>query len=247
MGGSSGTQTTTTNSQPWKPQQPLIKYGMKQAKDLYKQPGPEYYPNSTVAGFAPEQEQAFTQGAARATNGNATMKMGESYTQDVLGGKYLNNPYNDQVYNSIAQKVMPSVNSMFSAGGRYGSQAHQGNMVNQLTSAYAPYASQNYQQGLDRMGQAANASQMFGNEDYRNLAALESIGKQRQDLSQKETDDAVSRWNYGRDLPGNKLSQFMGFVGGNYGNRTTSAVPYNRPSMFSQIAGGGLGLLGLLG
>jgi hypothetical protein len=247
MGGSTGTATSKTTAQPWDKQIPYIEQGMSEAKKIYNTPGPEYYTGNTVAGFAPEQEQAFSRGTQRATQGNQTMNMAEGFTQDVLGGKYLNDPYNDQVFNNIQSKVMPSVNSNFSSAGRYGSGMHADTATRALTESYAPYASQQRQQGLDRMGQASNAASMFAQNDYRDLAALEAIGGQRQGLAQNEIDDAVSRWNYNRDLPANKLGQYMGFIGGNYGGTTTSAQPYYKPSMFSQILGGGLGLAGLLG
>lgn len=86
MGGSSGNNKTTTtqNSEPWSSQIPYLEYGMREAKNLYRMNGPDYYSGNTVAGFSPEQEQAFKIGRERALNGNETVNMAEKYILIVL-------------------------------------------------------------------------------------------------------------------------------------------------------------------
>ncbi len=250
MGGSSNdTQKTTSNqvSEPWKEQIPFLKYGMNEAARLYQQQGPQYYPGSTVAPFSAEQNQAFGLGTQRALGGNQSMRMAEGFGQDVMSGKYLNNPYNDQVFDNIKSQVMPAVNANFMGSGRYGSGLHGDTMTRALTESYAPFASQNWNMGLDRMGQAANMAPIFAANDYTDLAALESIGQQKQQLGQSELNDAAARWDYYQQLPYNKLGQYLNNIGGNYGGTVvgTTRTPTNQPSMFQQAAGAGLGLLGL--
>lgn len=248
--GSSGssTQKTTQTSSPWSPQIPYLKYGMSEAQRLYRQDGPTYYPGSTVAGFSPEQQQAFQLGSQRALNGNASMRQAQNWSQDVMSGKYLNSdPYSDQVFQNVQSKVMPAMNSQFMGSGRYGSDLHADTTTRALTEAYSPYASQNYQQGLDRMGQAASMAPIFAANDYQDLAALEAIGKQRQTLGQNELNDAIARWQYYQQLPYDKLGQYLNNIGGNYGGTVVGTTQTPQPSMFQQIAGGGLGLLGTLG
>lgn len=93
------------------------------------------------------------------------------YTNDVLSGKYLNsNPYQDSVFQNVQQKVMPAVNSQFMGSGRYGSNLHADTATRALTESYAPYASQQYQSGLDRMGQAAGMSDAMYNNAYGRMA-----------------------------------------------------------------------------
>lgn len=93
------------------------------------------------------------------------------YTNDVLSGKYLNSdPYSDSVFQNIQQKVTPAVNSQFMGSGRYGSNLHADTQTRALTEAYAPYASQQYQSGLDRMGQAAGMSDSMYNNAYGRMA-----------------------------------------------------------------------------
>ena len=183
MGSSSGNDTTkqTTKSEPWGPQAPYLKYGMDEATRLYQKAGPEYYPGSTVAGFSPTQQQAQQLGTNRALNGNASMKQAEAVNSDFMSGKYLNSdPYSDQVYQNIQSKVLPSVNSQFMGSGRYGSNLQTDTATRALTESYAPYASQQYQQGLDRMGQAASMAPTFAANDWADINALSNIGGQQQ-------------------------------------------------------------------
>ena len=242
------TATSTTMSEPPEFQKPFLEKGFGAAEQLWKSQGPSFYPGSTVAGFSPEQQQAQTLGAQRALGGNATMDAAEGYGQDVLNGDYLNsNPYQDQVFQNIQSKVMPSVNSQFMSAGRYGSDLHGDTMTRALTEAYAPYASQQYGQGLDRMDNMAQFAPQFAEQDYRDIGALDQVGAQKQGLAQAETDDAVNRYSYMQDLPYNKLNQYMGLIGGNWGGTTTSQQPYYQPSIFGQVAGGLLGAAGTAG
>ena len=247
MGDSSGNDTTKTTqkSDPWGPQTPYLKYGMDEATRLYQQAGPQYYPGSTVAGFSPTQQQAQQMGAARATNGNAGMKMSEGMNNDFMSGKYLNSdPYSDQVFQNIQSKVLPSVNSQFMNSGRYGSDSHAGTMTTDLTNAYAPYASQQYQQGLDRMQQAGQNAFGYAANDWTDINALSNIGGQQQQLGQQELNDAAARWDYYQQLPYNKLGQYQNNIGGNYGGTTVGKTQTPQPSMFQQIGGYVLGNMG---
>ena len=243
-------QVAKSTSEPWGPQQEPIKYTMSEARKLYDAPGPSYFPQSTVAGFSPEQQQAQQLGAARATGGNQTMDMAEGYNQDVLSGKYLEDPNDGMMFNNIMQKVMPRVNSTFSGAGRYGSNLNMDTAARGLTEAYAPYATQIRQYGLGQMDAAANRAPSFAANDFTDINALNTIGQQKQEMGQNERTDAVNRFNYYQDLPSNKLAQYSGFIGGNYGGTNTSSTPYQQPSIWSQIGGavlGGGGLLGDLG
>lgn len=244
MGGSSGgSEKTTQTSSPWSSQAPYLKYGMSEAARLYQDAGPQYYPGSTVAGFSQQQKDAFNMGTQRAINGNASMKQAEGMNQDFMSGKYLNSdPYQDSVFQNVQQKVMPAVNSQFMGSGRYGSNLHADTATRALTESYAPYASEQYQQGLNRMQGAASMAPTFAANDYTDIGALEAIGQQYQGLGQNELNDAVARWQYYQQLPYDKLGQFLNNIGGNYGGTVVGKTP--TPSMLQQIAGGGMGLLG---
>jgi hypothetical protein len=247
MSDSSGNNTTkqTTKSEPWGPQTPYLKYGMDEATRLYQSTGPQYYPGSTVAGFSPTQQQAQQLGTQRALGGNASMRQAEGVNSDFMSGKYLNsNPYSDQVYQNIQSKVLPSVNSQFMGSGRYGSNLQTDTATRALTEAYSPYASQQYQSGLDRMGQAASMAPTFAANDWTDINALSNIGGQQQQLGQQELNDAAARWDYYQQLPYNKLGQYQNNIGGNYGGTTVGKTQTPQPSMFQQVGGYVLGNAG---
>ena len=246
MGSSTKQARSSSSSEPWGPQQEPIKYGMSEARKLYDQAGPSYYPGSTVAGFSPEQNQAFGMGTQRATQGNAGMGIAQGYNNDVLQGKYLEDPNDGMMFQNIQQKIMPSVNSQFMGAGRSGSGLHADTLGRSLTEAYAPVAMQMRQYGLGQMDAAANRAPQFAQEDWNNINALRDIGSQKQGQAQNEIQDAVNRHNYYNDLQANKLGQYMGFIGGNYGGTQTSSTPYQSPSVWSQLGGGALSLAGLL-
>lgn len=247
MGSTTQQATSKSTSEPWTAQQEPIKFGMAEARKLYDQAGPSYFPQSTVAGFSPEQQQAQQLGTQRATQGNQTMDMAEGYNLDVLRGKYLEDPNDGMMFQNIQQKVLPSVNSQFMGSGRTGSQLHGDTAIRALTESYAPYATQMRQYGLGQIDAAANRASMFAQNDFTDINALNAIGQQKQDLAQNELTDSVNRFNYYQDLPANKLAQYQGAIGGNWGGNTTSSTPFQQPSIWSTIGGAALGLGGLFG
>lgn len=247
MGSTTKQATSTTNTTPWTEQQPYIKDVMGQAKSLYNQAGPTYFPGSTVAGFSPEQQQAQQMGAQRATQGNAGMGLAQNYNNDVLSGKYLEDPNDGMMFQNIMQKVLPTVNSQFMGSGRTGSNLQGDTLTRGLVESYAPYATQMRQYGLGQMDAAANRAPTYAANDYADINALGAIGQQKQDMAQNELQDAVNRHNYYADLPANKLQQYAGLVGGSYGGNTTSSTPYQAPSIWSTLGGAALGLGGLFG
>ena len=237
MGGKNKTQKTTQESSPWGPQQGPLKYAIGEATRLYQDASPVYYPGSTVAPFSPEQDQAFDMTRARATGGNQTMRAAEGYARDVLGGRYSGNPLEGQVFQNIQQRVMPAVNSQFMGSGRYGSGMHADTAARGMTEAFAPVAASMYEQGMNRMDNAARMAPMFAQNDYADINALGAIGQQRQAMAQDEMNDAKARWDYYQTLPYNKLGQFLNNIGGNYGGTVVGTTQVPQPSVLQQIAG----------
>ncbi len=247
MGSTTSQQTSTSSSQPWDAQQPYLKQGFAEAQKIYNTPGPGYYPGSTVAPASSSQTNAWNSANGQAAQNGQGIANAQGFNNDVLSGKYLNNPYNDQVFQNISDKITPQVNSQFSLGGRYGSDSHAGAMTTALTDAYAPYASQNYQQGIGNMQQAAGQAGSLSQAGWDNLNGQAGLGGQQQQYGQLETNDAINRYNYNSNLPQLKLNQFQSNVSGNWGGQSQTSTPVSQPSIWSQLLGGGLGIAGLLG
>jgi hypothetical protein len=71
---------------------------------------------------------------------------------------------NDALYRNVESKVMPSVASMFSNAGRYGSGLHADTATRALTEAYSPYAQQQMNAAAGALPQleGANAQSLLG-------------------------------------------------------------------------------------
>jgi len=241
--GSDKTATTKTNTSPWGPQQPYLKAGFKGAESYLKGKGPQYYKGSTVAGFSPEQTQSQRLGAERALAGSPLVDSAQGYAGDVLGGKYLNSfDKNGALFNSISSRVMPAVNSQFLASGRYGSGAQAGQLASGLTNAYAPVAAQGYMAERGLQQGAAGMAPELAMQDWTDLAALDAIGGQKQQLAQKEINDARQRWDFYQNQPLEKLKNYGALIGGDYGGVTTSNQPYSEPGFLQKALG--IGLMG---
>jgi hypothetical protein len=245
-------QTSTTT--PWAQQIPYLTQGFSEAQRLYNAPGPAYYPGQTVAPFAPETTLGLNAQAARASAGSPVNRAAQGYASDVLGGRYLDNPFGGAVFEDIKDRVTPAVASQFSLAGRYGpGAAMTDQLTRSLTDAYAPYAQQQYSTERANQQAIAGLAPTLANTDYQDIAAMTDVGKQRQAQAQAEIQAAQDRYNYNANLPYNKLAQYAQLIQGNYGGTTTGKSPIYQPSAAQQVLGGistvgglGLSLAGLL-
>lgn len=255
-GGSGGTTQQVTKVEPWKEQKPYylgtkgVPGVLPESADLYKQGPPAYYPGQTVAGISPETNLAWNLQAARGGSGSDLLRSSQDYLRGSIGGDYLRagNPYLDSVYQNVASHVIPSVRSVYTAGGRdaEGAGMFADTATRALTEAYAPYAMQNYQQERGMQQQAAQMAPGVAAEDYRDIAMLGDVGRQRQQQQQDLINASMARYGYGMTAPADWLRQYAALVTPELGQKTTSQTPYYNPSPWSQVADGILGLGGLL-
>ncbi len=64
-------------------------------------------------------------------------------------------------------------------------------------------------------------------------------GAAHQQWQQQAINDAVARWNFGQELPYNKLNQYIGAVTGNYGGNSQLTQPYFNPPGQSPLSTAG--------
>jgi len=236
MGSSTTNATSTSSSSPWTAQQPYLKDQFKAAQDIYKNSNPQYYPGSTVAPMSAGQNSAIS-GTNDFAGQGFGLKNAMSQNDQIASGNF--GTVGSGVLGNIMSQVLPQVNSQFEGAGRYGSDSHAGALGTAVTNAWAPYASSMMNSALDRSGTLSN--------DYQQgLSNQFQMGANQQTQAQQETNDAVNRYNYAQNLPAQKLAQYAGFTGGNYGNTTSTSTPVSQPGLFSQLAGGLLGLGGLI-
>lgn len=240
------TSTTTQQQSPWSKQQPYLEYMFGQAKDLYGQGGPQYYPESTVAPFSPVQEQAMAGIQDRAMSGSPVNQAAQQQITGTLSGDYLNsNPYLDATYNKAAGAVRGSMDSQFSRGGRYGSGIHQGAMGESLSGLANNIYGDNYQAERGRQMQAIPYANQIANQDYADYGKLMDVGNVVQGQGQRVLDDNVNRFNYEQNAPYQNLGNYGSMIQGNYGENSSTTSPMYSNSGLQNALGYGMTAAGL--
>ena len=127
--------------------------------------------------------------SARAAKGSPLNEQAGTYIGNLLGGKYLDqgNPYLDSVYRNVESHVMPSIASVYTAGGRSpsGAGSFADTAARGLTEAFAPYAMQDYQAERGMQQQAAGMAPTLGNQDYVDAQMMGQVGAQREAKAQQ--------------------------------------------------------------
>lgn len=238
-GGSQGTSTTTEKADPWSGIQPFLTdlYGRGQTQSNIPQ---QYYPDSTVTGFAPETEAGLGFMTERALNGSPLLGAAQNESMKTLGGDYLaqGNPYLSGVADNLWAQVRPRVDSAFSRGG-LGSPGEQYAMTDAFTNALAPYGFNSYEAERGRMMGAMSGAPGLANADYTDAQQLLGVGAQREDLQGRIIQDSLNRYNFGQAEPRNSLNWYAGLLQNPGGGTSTSTTTGQQP--------GGNTALGLLG
>ena len=199
MGAKKVEQKTTAEAEPWKEQQPYLKEAMSGAQGLYR------------AGFNPDQQAGMAGIRNMGSDPNSGFNRAKNYWTGALQG----GP-NDALFQNVQSKVLPSVNSLFSNAGRYGSGFHADTATRALTEAYAPMAQQ-------QMNTAAGA--LPGMEAGQAQSLLGIGGMPNEQLMQ-----------YLQGITG----------AGTYGKTTTIAPPVYQPNPMLGLLGAGLGAAGTI-
>lgn len=197
---------------------PFLEFGLSEAKNLYNSGNPNYYPESTVVGFAPETEMALEGIRNEALDPNSLTAQTQGIVQQNLMGT---NP----LLSAAFKPAIDQVTSQFAKSGRYGSGANQ----QALASALAPIS---YQAQQDAVAQAPQAALM-------DEKLLTGVGEAREGLAQAELQDNINRFAFEQNQPMQNLKDYMALVGGGtVGSNTIE--PVYRNSAASAL-GGALG------
>jgi len=125
-----------------------------------------------------------------------TLGAAQQYTQNVLGGQYLSgNPYLDAVLGKTRSNVTNQVNSQYSLGGRYGSDAHVGALTSELSAAENAARMGDYNTQMGRMDQAAQtAGQLSGQQSSNNAANYNNL------LASAQADSGIRNTSYNQAM-----------------------------------------------
>lgn len=247
-GGGGGTQTVQQNADPWSGQQPHLLHGFQQARQLYDQGGPQYFPDSTVIPFSPQSETAMNLQQQRALMGSPVTQAGQQELTSTLSGDYLgSNPYLDQIAGNITDQTQSAIDSQFAQAGRFGGGAHAREAGEGISNSLANLYGQSYESERDRMmGSMGYAPQMAA-QDYIDIGMLGDVGAQVEGKAGQQLQDQVNRFNFGQNQPQQNLQNYLGLIQGNYGGTSTTEQPIYGGGPMQGALGGGMAGLGLAG
>ena len=224
--GGGGSSTTKTSSELDPTVRPFVEYGLQEAKGLYQQPGPSYYPGQTYIGPSAQTSSALQAAQNRALMGSPLTQAAQQQQLGTIGGGYLSagNPYLTQALAGPTQQATQAYNDAIKAAqgtasmaGRYGSgvsadiqnRAAQ-TLSNTLANKYGELAFGNYQTERARQEAASGLAPQMAAADYADIQQLANVGKTAEGYQQTALQSAIDRYNYEQNLPYQKLSSYLG-------------------------------------
>ncbi|MFG1413976.1 hypothetical protein V5G24_23015 [Xanthobacter sp. VTT E-85241] len=252
----SKTQTTTSTVAPpgWIGDQQ--QFALDQARSLYDQGAPAFYPGQTYADLSPETSQAMGLATDRAVNGSPAVRDAQGNVTDTLNGAYLNaNPYlndaidiaNQGTVRGYQDSIFPTIASGSARSGRYGSGLYadaqdsaRTALAGQLSDTSTTMANQNYMQERQNQLAAAGLAPALANQDYTDISALGQVGAQKEAQAQKGIDESMARYSYDANSQGDALNQFLqrlGLVTPGAGTTSTNTQPVQGSNALGQVLG----------
>lgn len=217
-------QSQSSETAPWKAQQPYLIDIMKRGHQMSYEPL-EYYPDATVAERDPYTEAGIRMAASRAMEGSPVTQSARDQAAGTLRGDFLNaNPHLDETYNQAAERLgeqfkritMPTLSGRYAGAGRLGSGAYanaRGGAVDELGDQLRRLATDiyggNYQRERGRQIQALTMAPRIAEQDFREAGALQAAGLAREDYAQRVLDDLVARHDFEQMEPWERLQLYQ--------------------------------------
>ena len=223
--------TTTSESEPSEYIRPYLDIAMDDAQTLYQSDVPNFFPEQTYVGFAPETETALDLARARATSGNPLLGSAQSEINSILSGDYLSpdtNPYSKALFDQMAGDVTSQIQSQYSKAGRLGSSANQETLARSLGELANNVYSDQYNRERANMVNATQLAPGLAQADYDDIQALASVGSERESMDMAQLQDAVARFDFEQQKPYLKLGQYLGALGANVPTTTVQTQPVYR-------------------
>ena len=243
---SGGTKVQTTTSKPWDEQIPYLTEGFDQAKSIYNQGIPDYYPGESIAGFTPAQKaaQQATLGYAMGPRAAAQQQAAESSLVQGLSGQIDPNAYNPMA-SALTQQVMGNLKGNILPGLRQQTTTYQpgggsrGNLVQNkaiagavqqgLTKPMADLYTNAYNQAQQRAVQSGQLYPSIMGAPMSMYGAMADVGAQRQGMRQQQMDADMARYQYNATAPQQALANYMNMISGNYGGTVQKTTPGQSP------------------
>lgn len=219
MGGGGGGSTTTTGIDPYL--KPYVTYGLEEAKRLYETDSPKFFPGQTYVSPSDATNQALQMAQQRATAGSPLVQAAQQQQLETIQGRGVN-PFLQGALSAAyqptveaAQEATRGLQSQASTAGRYGSNA-MGQIVERqaaglgrgLGDSMSNLVYQSSEAEAGRQAAAATNAPAMAQGDYFDIQALLKAGQGGEQYQQAALQDAMNRFNYEQNLPGQKLQQF---------------------------------------
>lgn len=219
MGGGGGGSTTSTGIDPYL--KPYVTYGLEEAKRLYETDSPQFFPGQTYVSPSDATNQALQMAQQRATAGSPLVQAAQQQQLETIQGRGVN-PFLQGALSAAyqptveaAQEATRGLQSQASSAGRYGSAAmgqvaerQAAGLGRGLGNSLSNLAYQSSEAEAGRQAAAATNAPQMAQADYFDIQALLKAGQGGEQYQQAALQDAMNRFNYEQNLPGQKLQQF---------------------------------------
>lgn len=236
--------TTTTSAEPSEFIRPYYQQAIDSAQDLYEGSTPNFFPNATYTDFSPETSTALNLATSRALTGNPLLNQSQTEASNILAGNYLtpgSNPYSQALFNQMAGDVTSKVNSQFTKAGRFGSGANQEVLADSLGQLANQVYGDQYNRERELMANTMMTAPQLGEMDYNDIARLQQVGAEKENLEQAKLQDAIARYDYQQQKPYIKLNQYLGALGANVPSTEIKTKPVFRNIGGGILQGAGMG------
>ena len=227
-GGGGQTQNTQQSIDP--AILPYVTYGLEEAKDLYGEAGPTYYPGQTYVDPSTQTTEALGLAESRARAGSPLIPAAQTQALSTIQGDRLSagNPYFASMMANAARPIVSEFNTAIrdigartAGAGRYGSgamgemesQASE-NLAQALSQRGSELAYQNYATERGRQDQAIGNAGNIAMQDYSDINQLAKIGQTQEQYAKDALNADISRYEYGQNAPQQKLQNYLGSVYG---------------------------------
>ena len=220
--GGGQTQKTTSELDPIV--KPFVEYGLQEAKGLYQQAGPEYYPEATYIPASTQTQSALQSAEQRALAGSPLVPAAQAQQLNVIQGGMLGaNPFLAQAMSGAADvakqqyyDAIQGTRSGASQAGRYGSPAMfeqqnraQQNLANSLAQEAGRLMYQNFGAERGMQQQAVQSAPTMAQADYADIQQLLATGQTSEDYARQKLESDIQRFEYGQNLPYSKLQSYL--------------------------------------
>lgn len=249
-GGGGGSSTTVQKADPWSGQQSYLTDTFKQAQNIHRSGGPNFYNQSTYTPFSPQSEMAMQLTQDRAMGGSPLNYQAQDLAFNTMRGDYLNNnPYLDNMFQQGADKIMGNVNAQFSDAGRTGSASHAGVLAEEMGDMYNNMYGQQYTNERQNQMNAMQMAPGLANTDYADFAKLGQVGQMVEGKAGEVLGDNINRFDFYQNRPEEALAKYVSAIQGNYGSSSVSSQDTQSNPLAGAIGGGltGVGIGSALG